>query len=242
MLDHKNKLGGSRVKEENHSAMTIITNVLLFVFVAAALMVGGIWIYTTLNRSERLDPLKNDIAQYEKNIMYYQNQEERYTPKKINEKIEKDEINVREKLNQKEKDITEGVTVVYEQTKNEDDYNNLSDKIKPKLGDSFSEQLIALDKPSLGQTGEKQLAYDKLDDVKIAFGEYDFSNHTAECYVLVDYQTPTITATNTGMESEEKKNILKGQDFFSLNYSLDEDELELVNHQQAMKDEVEEVE
>lgn len=212
-------------------------NVLIAFLVVVAGIVLFLWVSSSNN--EKKGDLEKDILSLEEDVQYYVTAKEEYTPSEVNRSIAEDNINIKEKFDQKKDEIQKGVTQVYDKTKTEEDYKNLADAISPVLGEQFANKLIELDEPVVNESGGATFPYDKLNDLKIAFGEYDIVNHTAEIFVLVDYQSPEIGANNPGVEREDRTAVITGKDFFILDYNLADDSLQLVDHQQSMQSEVE---
>lgn len=211
-------------------------NVLIVFLVIVAGIVVFLW--SSSSQNERKEDLEKDILSLEEDVQYYVNAQKEYTPNELNKSIAEDNINIKEKFDKKKEEIQKGVTQVYDQTKTEEDYNKLSESISPLLGEQFANKLIELDKPVVNDSGKAEFPYDKLNDLKIAFGEYDIVNHTTEMFVLVDYQSPEIGSNNPGVEREDRTAVITGKDFFILDYNLADDSLRLVGHQQEMQSEV----
>lgn len=212
------------------------------ILIAFLVVVAGIVVYLWFSSSnnEQKEDLEQDILSLEEDVQYYVTAKEEYTPSEVNKGIAEDNINIKEKFDQKKDDIKKGVTQVYDETKTEEDYNKLADAISPVLGEQFANKLVELDKPIVNESGGATFPYDKLNDLKIAFGEYDIVTHTAEVFVLVDYQSQEIGANNPGVEREDRTAVITGKDFFILDYNLADDSLRLVDHQQSLQSEVEE--
>lgn len=230
----KNK-GGEILNKEIKQPIFSLLNILIAFLVIVAIAIAFLWIKSGSNDEEA--SLKKDISALQEDVDFYETAKEDYKPSDVNNKIAEDKINIKESFDKKKQDITKGVTQVYDKTKTQKDYDKLDELITPYLGDKFSERLIELNKPVVNESGKEQFPYDKLEDVNIAFGEYDIVNHTAECFVLVNYQSPEVGANNPGVKRKDKQAVIKGQDFFILNFNLEDDSLELVNYQQNAKSE-----
>ncbi|HLQ97027.1 MAG TPA: hypothetical protein VK108_11755 [Pseudogracilibacillus sp.] len=213
-----------------------LSNILILVLLVITISIAFIWFKSSNN--DKTEALEQDISDLQSDINFYEETQENYTPEKVNKKIDEDHIDVEKSFNDKESDIEKGVKEVYENIDSMEDYENLDESINEYLGDDFTEKLTDISKPKVSESGEEDLPYDSLEDLKIAFGEYDIVNHTAKSFVLVDYKSSEIGANNPGIERDDKQVKIGGQDLFILNYDLENDSLELEDFKR--NDEVEE--
>lgn len=224
------------MSENNKKTILSLGNILIFFLVIIAIVVTVLWVKSDSNIKK--ESLKKEITDLQEDIDFYKAAKENYTPSEINKKITEDKINIKESFDKKEKDITKGITQVYDKTKTEEDHDKLEKSIKDDLGEQFTEKLVDLSKPIVNESGGSQSPYDQLEDISIAFGEYDIVEHTAKCFVLVTYKSSEFGANNSGVEREEKEVQIGGQDFFILDYNLEDDTLKLFDYQQNEKSEV----
>lgn len=205
-----------------------LSNILIIILFIFTVSIVFIWFKTSHNA--KTDALEKDISDLHSDIEFYEESRESYTPEKVNEKINEDNIDVEKSFKDKKSDIKKGLKEVYENIDSVEDYEKLDGNINEYLGDEFSEKLIDISKPKISESGEEDLPYDSLDDVKIAFGEYDIVDHSARSYVLVDYKSSDIGANNPGVEREDKQVKISGHDLFILNYDLEDDSLTLEDY------------
>ena len=224
------------MSEKHRKPILSLSNILVFLLVIIAVVITVFWIKSNTNPEKR--SIEKEVSDLQDDIEFYETSQKTYTPSEVNKKISKDQINVKESFDKKEKDIKKGITQVYDKTKTEEDYNKLEDAIKDDLGEQFTEKLINLSKPIVSESGDEQLPYEKLEDVSVAFGEYDIAEHTAKTFVLVTYKSSEIGANNPGVEREDKQVQVGGQDFFILDYNLENDSLSLSDYQQNQNSEV----
>ncbi|MTE03616.1 hypothetical protein [Lactobacillus johnsonii] len=154
---------------------------------------------------------------------YYQKQTNSLSVEGELNHISDTNINVQNSLNDVTKNLKSGIDLVYNKTKNEDDYSKLKSTLPKLVGNELSEQLITNDKPVLNQSGKKTLTYDKTDDVVVAFGKYDYQSVTVPIYVVVDYETPKVATSEKG----DRTQSLKGQDLYILTFNLKTKKLSL---------------
>lgn len=193
-----------------------------------------------LYSSSKMDNEKNTILaakvhKLQADKAYYQGAIKNYNAKKINTKIRQDNINLDEKTAQTRDRIKQGITMAYNDTKTQADYDRLKTELKPLLGPSFTDKILDLDKPTVSQSGKAQFAFGKLNSVRVAFSQYDFSDNNVAVYVTVNYSSPEIDATNTGDVGSKKSVVNNGQDIFALNYNAKKDTLELKNYQKGVQ-------
>lgn len=224
------------MNENNKKPILSLENILVALLVITTIVIVFLW--TKSSSNDEIASLKKDISDLQDDIEFFETQKVNYTPDEVNSKIAKDKINIKERFDKKESDIKKGVTQVYEKTKTQKDYRNLEKLLTDYLGEQFSKKLIELSKPIVSESAKEQFPYEKLKDINIAFGEYDIVDHTVECFVLVTYRSSEIGANNPGVEREDKQVQIIGKDFFILNYNLEDDGLELVDHQRNLKSEV----
>lgn len=210
----------------------LVGNIVIGILGLITIFLLIVW-WQTANSPEKKS-LENEVIDLKSDISSYKDEKENYTVDKVNEKITSDEINVSEQISKKKSDIEKAITQVYEGTKTEDEYNKLSEVLPPMIGDEFGALLMELDKPRLNQSGKAQLAYDKLLDLNIAFGEYDVNSNQVDCYVLVNYQSPIVESNVSGTK-DEKLSRIQGQDFFIFSYSLKEDSIHSIQHQRNIE-------
>lgn len=149
---------------------------------------------------------------------------------KILDKIVDQNINVQNSLNDVSKKLNTGIDLVYNKTKNEQDYQHLKSSLPKLVGKELSDKLLELDKPSINQSGKSTVAYGKAEDTVIAFGRYNYKSTTVPIYIAVDYKTPTIATSGSAMDKDDKAMQLSGQDLFVCNYDLSSKKLTLTSY------------
>lgn len=223
------------MSEKNKKPILRLGNILIFILAIIAIAFVFVWIKSGYNDEKQA--LEKDISDLEGDIDFYERAQQNYTPTAVNKKINKDKINVNKSFRQKKIDIEDGITRVYDQTDNQEDYNNIEEDVEDDLGEQFSKKLAALSSPKISEAGEEQFPHEKLEDVKIAFGDYDIVNHTAKTFVLVDYEAPKTGANNPGVDREDKQVAVGGRDLFTLNFDLEDDSLTLDDYQGSKQSE-----
>ncbi|HAQ5747087.1 hypothetical protein AAK913_12035 [Enterococcus faecium] len=218
--------------------LNILLNIFLVFSIFSASTVSFLW-YQMNKQKDNVSILENKVSHLQNSIRDVELSKSEYTTKTVNDTIVKNSVDMSQAFSETRKKIKEGITIVYNETKNENDYSNLEKRITPLLGTSFTKKLVSLDEPIVNQSGSKSFPFEKLVDVKVAFGEYDFVNNYAKCFVVVKYESPRIKTTKTGVAVEsDTYSFIKGQDFFNLNYNVDSGNLELINYQKGTEEEV----
>lgn len=173
---------------------------------------------TNTNLSEIVQNLKK-----EKKLLKKERKD--YTTKSVLKSIEQNSEDIGMIKKDQQDRIKEALNLVYNSTKTEQEYESLKTDLPRLIGDSFSDELIKLDKPTLNETGKAMLTYGKMNEYKIAFGEYDLSKEEIPMTVIVNYQSPQLS----GEKKDDKENVIKGQDIFNLKYDMKAQELELLD-------------
>lgn len=190
-----------------------------------------VW-YSSATNNDRKN-LKKDIASVKSDVIFYQNAKKDYTATKIENDISNSKINIVDKMNRANSLITDSFRRVYSETKDEQAYSSLKSNLSP-LGKDLSSILINLSAPTVNQTGKAIYPYDTMTGIKISFGKYDLSTQTMPCLVLVDWESPTVEATTTGVKADDRKTRTSGKDFFILNYNLKDDSLAVKDYQHSV--------
>lgn len=214
----------------------ILAKFILIFLVVIACISGFLW-YSSANNHQKKE-LEKTIASMESDTDFYVTAKENYTVDEVVKEIEESNIDILEKTKSEKAKIEASLQRVYSQTKTKEAYDSLEKDIQKNLGESFSEILVKLAKPTLSQSGKGTFTYDEMTDSKIAFGKYDISTQSMQCYVLVDWVSPTLDATSSGIKTESKQTKIKGQDFFILDYGLKEDSLKVLDYQHLVDSEV----
>lgn len=207
-----------------------LVNLMLVFMLLVSILIGLVWYKSSAGNEQSKDLEKkyettqNKIAELGKN-------KAALTPSAINQKISEDNIHVEESLRNFETSITEGFVMAYNEVKSEEDYEALKEDLPGLLGESVSDRILELDKPIVNQTGQAQVFYDRLDNLKIGFGEYDSDSNSVEGVIIADFSTK-ITQSSTS----ENQSFLKGQDYFKIRVDLMDDDIKLLEHQQVFKE------
>lgn len=209
------------------TAMLTVSNILIIVLVLVAILTATLGYMassasTNENVSKEVDRLKTSTKNYREST-------KTLTTDDIDTEITSSNIDVQAKLEKKKADIEKGIQKVYSETKTQQGYERLKNELPLLVGESFSNKLIELDQPSVSEAGT-HFPFDKLKNVKVFFSEYDLANQSADCYVLVNYESKA-NATTTGVESAKKETNISGQDFFILRYNLSDNSLNYQDYQ-----------
>lgn len=207
-----------------------LTNISIGFLVVFSVLICFFWFRST-NNSE-IKELGNEVTQLQKSINFYESETDGLSIDSVNSKIIDDGLDVKQLIGDKKIKISDGISKVYNETKTEEDYKKLQEELPSIVGESLSNLLIELASPKLNQTGNKAFPYGKLLNATITYGKYEVETNIIPCFILVDYQSPAINATSTGIKTEEKEAFIQGKDFFILNYNLKDDEIAVVDYQQ----------
>lgn len=208
-----------------------------FVFLIVTAFISLFLWRSSSNNSQKRE-LEKNISEMNDDIKFYEEAIKNYTEDEITKEITEANINVSEETKKEKEVIETSLKKVYSDTKTKEEYDSLEDKIKENLGISFSNVLLKISEPTLNQSGEASFPYDEMTDSKIAFGNYDISSQSMECYVLVYWKSPVLDATNTGVKSDSKEARVTGKDFFILDYYLADNTLEVIDYQHTVDSEV----
>lgn len=205
------------------SRKQLLVNLMLAFLVVVALISIFLWHSSSNNQS--MKSTEKNIASMQDDIDFYKSEQKRYTAQSLTKQIKDDDIDVSAKKKVEKERIISGLQNVYNDVKSQDDYDKLKNDGEKNLGSELSDVLVELDKPTVNQSGKPAFAYDHMVESKVAFGKYNVDKHTMKCYVLVDWKSPTLDSTITGVKADETKTTLTGTDMFELDYHLDDDSL-----------------
>ncbi|WP_088841005.1 hypothetical protein [Listeria sp. ILCC797] len=204
-----------------------VSNILIIILVLVAILTSFLWYKSSSeNTNENLNKQVDSLNVSKKN---YMESTKTLTTDDISTEITSSNIDVKSKLEKKKADIETVIRKVYGETKTQQDYEHLKNEIVPLVGESFSDKLVELDQPIVSEAGT-HFPFEELKTVKVFFGEYNLANQSADCYVLVNYESKA-NATTTGIESAKKQTNISGQDFFILSYDLADDSLNYQDYQ-----------
>ncbi|MBC1914205.1 hypothetical protein HCA73_16250 [Listeria booriae] len=209
--------------------MLKIKYVISILLVLLAVTSSILW-YRAVTRNEN-QATEKEITQINTSTAAVKKATNAYTIESVNKEITDMKVNLSEDLNRTKADITKGMQYVYAETKTQAAYDQLEKKIKPLLGDSLSKKVMALDKPIVAQTGKAQFPYDKIKQIQVFYGAYDITSQTIDCYILVNYLSPQLDATTTGIKAKAKQIVMPGQDFFSCTYDVANKQLDFTGYQ-----------
>lgn len=197
---------------------------LLYVIAGGLVVIAGFLTYSAITtaRNPELNYLKYQVKSDTAQISQYSHLSKKMTTQSILDELTKDDINVTDSLTKTSDNIKKAIDLVYNKTKSDEDYNQLAKKLPKLVGQSMSDKLIEISKPSTDQTGNKQAIFEKTDNVLVTFGKYDYKTTVVPVYVAVDYEIPTTHSKN----SNDTSNI-KGEDLYILTYNLKTKKLDL---------------
>lgn len=197
---------------------------LLYVITGGLVVIAGFLTYSAITtaKNPELNYLKYQVKSDTAQISQYKRLNKAMTTQSILDELIEDDINVTDSLTKTSDNIKKAIDLVYNKTKTDDDYNQLSKKLPKLVGQSMSDKLIEISKPSTDQAGNKQAIFEKTDNVLVTFGKYDYKTTVVPVYVAVDYEIPTTQSKN----SNDTSNI-KGEDLYILTYNLKTKKLNL---------------
>lgn len=181
--------------------------------------------------------LKSNIITTKNKIKSINANKEKLTEPKVKTIITKDNINLTDSINSLKSQLTQGFNMAYNSTHTDADYSALKSKLPSLVGQSASNKIVTLDKPVVNQSGQKQFAFDKLKQLNISTGKYDYINHTLPVYAVVEYQSPEETDTYSGGSAGTTKSNDKvrttGYNYFTMSYNTKTKAIELVSFKSA---------
>lgn len=197
---------------------------LLYIVTGGLVAIAGFLTYSSITaaRNPEFNYLKYQVKSDTAQISQYDNLSKKMTTQSILDELIKDDINVTDSLTQASDNINKAIDLVYNKTRSEEDYNQLSKKLPKLVGKSMSDKLLEISKPSTDQSGKHQAIFEKTDNVLVTFGKYDYKTTVVPVYVAVDYEIPTTHSKN----SNDSSNI-KGEDLYILTYNLKTKKLDL---------------
>jgi hypothetical protein len=204
-------------------------DIFLCILVLFAVGISVLW-YSSSNNPEG-KKLESSVSEMNEDYSFYKHEIKNNTEEQYIKNIDKDNINLSNKINDIKPVIQKSLEQVYNQTKNTSDHEKLKGKIND-LGSEWSGILLQISEPKISQSGKEQAVYDSMTDLKIAFGKYDISTKTMSCYVLVNWKSPVIAGTAQGGSQ-----TLKGSDFFTMEYKVTDNSFSNVQYKQAMNGE-----
>lgn len=193
---------------------------ILYLVTGGVVAVAAFLTYTciTTARNPEINYLNYQVQSDNAQISNINTLSKKMTTQNILEDITKENINVTESLESTSDHIKEAIDLVYNKTKSQEDYDKLSKKLPKLVGNSMSEKLLEISRPTTNQAGQTQPIFNKTDNVLVTFGKYNYQTTVVPVYVAVDYEIPNVNNQSSN---------LKGEDLYILTYNLKSKKLEL---------------
>ncbi|MBC2242227.1 hypothetical protein [Listeria booriae] len=205
-----------------------LSNILVAILVLIALATSVLWYKSTTNET-KMTALSKEIERLQVEKKDYAESTRTLSTDDISTEVTTSNIDVKTQLEKQKTNIEKAIQHTYGMTKTQQAYSELQQTISPLVGDDFSDKLVVLGKPVVSEAGIL-FPFERLKSVKVFFGNYDLGSKKADCYVLVNYES-TVNATTTGVEAAGKQTTISGQDFFILDYDLENDSLNYADYQ-----------
>lgn len=214
--------------EGKQSKVIVYLLCIIFVLVSAVVLLN-----TNANRKKEID-LEERITQTKQQRKEYQHKMEDYTMANVKHENETHSVDLNQVLPEMDKKLDSIFKSVYEQTKNENDYKNLQRTLPQQAGHSLSKQLLKLSQPTINQSGKKLMAFDKIKNLTISYGQYSKENESIPAIVSVEYLTPESTNQRANTKDNDKTTI-DGQDIFFLVVSAKSKKISLKGYQAGLE-------
>lgn len=183
-------------------------------------------------------PSANGVSDNKKTIVANQSKEkhakhltETITVKKyankVNKDIQQNDIDLNKTKNDLSGRLTKGFTMAYNDTHTQPDMVRNEDQLPNLVGKELADQIEELGNPTISQAG-KVPAFDKLNKLTIAYGDYNVDSRDLEVMVYVDYSNPKEYLQKQDQDNTEK---LRKHGVYTFNYNAKTNVVSDVNYQ-----------